>query len=141
MVEVDTGLCNNEVGLFVVQVDHAGLGCIEAATAHAHAATKASAATATHTHVVGIVGVEHTHDAIVVAHVHTKQTTSIAILGALAQVDVHHGATIHACTDAEVEHGLLVAIVDTCDTGQVALLIVCAYLFNNRGGQVLQRCL
>ena len=141
MVEVHAGLCNNEIGLFVVQVNHTCLGCIEATASHAHTSTKASAATATHAHVIGVVGVEHTHYTIVVTHVHTKQTARIAVLSTLAQVNIHHRTTVHAGTDTEVEHCLLVTIIDTSNTGQVTLFVIRAYLFYNRGRQVLQCCL
>ena len=150
MVVVHTGLCNDEVGLLVVEVHHSGLGSIQAATAHAsHAAsateaahaTEPTAAAAAHAHVVGIVGIEHTHDAVVVTHIHTKETTGIAVFCTGTQVGVHDGTTVHSGADTEVEHRLLVAVVYTCDTGQVALLVICAYLFYNISGQVLQRCL
>ena len=141
MVPVHTSLSNDQFRLLIVEVHHTGLGCIQATAAHAHTATETTATAAAHTLVVGIVGIEHTHHTVVITHIHTEQTTGITLLGTIAQVGIHHRTTVHTCTDTEVEHCLLVTIVDTCDTSQVALLIIGTHLFDNRGGQVLQGCL
>ena len=138
MVEVHTGLGNNQFGLLIVEVHHTGLGSIQTAAAHAHTATKASATAATHTLVVGIVGIQHTHNAIVITHIHTKQTTRVAVLSTNTQIDIDHRTTVHTCTDTEVEHRLLVTVINTGDTSQVALLVIRANLFNNRSRQVFQ---
>ena len=131
MVHIHTGLSDDHFGLLVVDIHHTGLGSIEATASHAHATAETTATTTAHSHVVGIIGIEHTHHTIVIAHIHTKHTAGIAILGTYAQIGVHHHTTVHTSTDTEVEHSLLITVVDTGDTGQVALLIVCAYLFYN----------
>ena len=48
---------------------------------------------------------------------------------------------VHALLHTEVEHGFLFAIINTCHTRLVTLLIVCPHTFYNRGGQILHGCL
>ena len=75
---------------------------------------------------------------MVATHHHAKQTTCIALLSTCSQVGIGHRAAVHAGTQSEVEHSLLVTVVDTRDTGQVALLIVGADTLDDAGRQVLQ---
>ena len=138
MVHIHAGLGNNQLRLLIVDVNHTGLGSIQATAAHAHATAETTATTAAHSLVVGVVGVEHTHHTVVVAHIHTEQTARIALLSTVAQIGIYHRTAVHTGTDTEVEHGLLVTIVDTRDTGQVALLIIGADLLDDAGGEVLQ---
>ena len=141
MVPVHTGLCNEFVYLFVVVVQHARLAGVQASAAHAHASAEASAATATHAHVIGVVGIGHTHQTMVAFHQHSEQAGGVAVLCTDTQVDIGHRTTIHAGTKSEVEHHLLVSVVDIGDTGQIALLIVSSDSFYDVGRQVLQGCL
>ena len=141
MVPVHAGLGNEEVGLLVVVVKHTRLGSVQTAAAHATATAEATAATAAEAHVIGIVGVEHTHQAMVAAHHHAKQASGIAVFRTRSQVGIGHRTAVHAGTQSEVEHGLLVTVVDTRDTGQVALLVVGADTLDDAGRQVLQCCL
>ena len=141
MVPVYAGLCDELVGLLVVVVHHTCLAGVQASTGHTHATAEASAASAAHTHVVGIVGIGHSHYAMVAFHNHAEQAGGVAVLGADTQVDIGHCTTIHSGTKSEVEHRRLVTVVNTGDTCQVALLIVCSDSFDDVGGQVLQGCL
>ena len=46
------------------------------------------------------------------------------MLGTAGQVEVSHVSAIHTLLDGEVEHGLLLPILNTRDTSLVALLVV-----------------
>ena len=139
MVIVHAGLGDDAVGLVIVQVHHAHLRRVQATTAHA--ATEATAATTAEAHVVGVVAIQHGHHAVVALHHHAEDAARIAVLRAHAQVDVHHLATVHALSQAEVEHRLLIAVIDAGDAAQVALLVVGTDALHDVGGQVLQRSL
>ena len=62
-----------------------------------------------------VVEVGEEHDAGLVGEAATHHSRGIAVLGTSGQVDVGHIATVHALLDAEVEHGLLLAVFDAGD--------------------------
>ena len=141
MVPVDAGLGNEEVGLLVVVVQHTRLHGVQTIAAHTATAAEAATATTAKAHVVGVVGVSHSHDAVVATHVHTEDAACVAVLRTCGQVDVGHRTAVHAGAQSEVEHRLLVAVVNTGNTSQVALLVVGADALDDAGRQVLQGCL
>ena len=57
---------------------------------------------------------------------------------AQAQVEIGHIAVVHAFLDGEVEHGLLVAVVDACDARLVALLVIELQALDDGDRDVLQ---
>ena len=86
-----------------------------------------------------VVGVAHQHEAGLVGEAATHGTRGIAVLRATGQVEVGHVAPVHAPLDGEVEHGLLVAVLDASDAGLVTLLLVELHVLDDAHGQVLQR--
>ena len=61
------------------------------------------------------------------------------MLGTARQVEIGHIAVVHTFLDGEVEHGLLLAIVDASDTSLVTLLVVELQILDNAHRDVLQR--
>ena len=62
----------------------------------------------------------------------------VAVLGACGEVDVAKYTLIHAFLHRQVEHGLLLTVVNAGDTGQVTLLVVGLQLIHHIHGEVLQ---
>ena len=120
------------VFFLVVDVQSRHLRGIETITSAAKAT-----ATSTEAHVVDIVGVAHTEDLQVAAHVSAKGAAAVAVFCTHASIDVGHEPFVHARFDAEVEHGLLIPVVNAGDTGQVALLVISLHLINNGSRDVL----
>ena len=56
---------------------------------------------------------------------------------AVGEVGIGEDTLVHATLNAEVEHGLLVAVIDACDLGKVALLVIRLHLVDDAGGKVL----
>ena len=132
MVPADATIQCDEVCLLVVHVYTHHLGSCQALSTTTEAATST-----TKTHIVDVVGTCHQERLEVVLHDTTENTASIAVLRTCSQVGIDHDTLVHTCLDAEVEHGFFLTVIDTADTGQVTLLVVCAHALNNRGGQVL----
>ena len=60
------------------------------------------------------------------------------MLGAATQVEVGHVAAVHTFLNREVEHGFLLAILDTGDTRLIALLIVELHVLDDAHGDILE---
>ena len=60
------------------------------------------------------------------------------MLGAATQVEVGHVAAVHTFLNREVEHGFLLAILDTSDTRLIALLIVELHVLDDAHGDILE---
>ena len=123
------------LAVVVVHVDARHLGVVESLAGLSESAPSAAAKH----HVADVVGREETHHAEVVLEVGRHATLAIAPVVAHGEVDVGEESFVHAFLHAEVEHGLLFAVVDARDTGQVALLVVGLHLVDDGGGEVLQR--
>ena len=121
--------------LLVVEVQRTHLCCLQAVAATATEA--AATATTAKAHVVDIVGIDKGHRAPVVLHHGTHGTTTVAATRANAGIDVGKHTAVHAALQSEVEHRLVVAVVDARHATQVALLVVGFYAVHDRGGQVL----
>ena len=61
----------------------------------------------------------------------------IAVFCTIAHVSIDEPAFLHTFLHGQVEYGLLIAIVDTCDTAVVALFVVRLNLFNHLRGDIL----
>ena len=61
------------------------------------------------------------------------------MLGTASQVEVGHVPAVHTLLDGEVEHRLLLSVLNTCDTSLVALLVVELHILDDGNRQVLQR--
>ena len=123
------------VGILIVGVQTHHLRSLQAvapATAEASAA-----ATAAEAHVADVVGLGEAHQPHRAVEAGSHQAARIALLGAQSGVDVGEGAAVHAALQSEVEHHLLLAVVDARDAGLVALLVVGLHALHNRCGQVL----
>ena len=132
MVPANASVDLERVFLFIVEVEPRHLRGIETITSTAKAS-----ATSTEAYVVDIVCVAHAEDLQVAAHVSSEGAAAVAVFCTHACIDVGHEAFVHARFDAEVEHGLLIPVVDTGDTGQVALLVISLHLINNGSRDVL----
>ena len=86
-----------------------------------------------------IVEVTGHHDTGIIGKAGAHATRGIAVLRTACEVEIGHIATVHTFLDGEVEHRLLVAVLDTRDAGLVALLIIELHILDNRDGQILQR--
>ena len=86
-----------------------------------------------------VVEVAGHHDTGIVGEARGHAARGIAVLRTTGQVEVGHVATVHALLDGEVEHGLLVTVLDTRDTGLIALLVVELHVLDDGDRQVLQR--
>ena len=62
----------------------------------------------------------------------------VAVLRASGHVGVAEPAGIHLLLHGEVEHGLLLPVVDAGDAGQVGLLVISLQVLDDVHGQVLQ---
>ena len=96
-----------------------------------------SATTAGEALVVGVVGIGHEEELHVVHHHTTEDTACVAVLGTCGEVGIDHHTLVHAGLDAEVEHGLFLAVLNTRDAGEVALLVVGLDAVDDVRGQVL----
>ena len=137
MVPANGAIELDHILLLVVQIDGGHLRGIESLAS----ATSAPTATAGEAHVVDVVGTDESHSPEVVLHQGTHAPARIAILGACAQVDVREHASVHAPLQAEVEHGLVLAVVNTRDAAQVALLVVGLDAFYDTRRQILDSSL
>ena len=79
-----------------------------------------------------VVQVPHQHEARLVGEAATHSTRSIAVLGTAGQVEVGHVPAVHALLDGEIEHCLLLPILNTRDTSLVALLVIELHVLDNR---------
>ena len=61
------------------------------------------------------------------------------MLGAAGKVEVGHISAVHAFLDREVEHGLLLAVVDARNARLVRLLVVELQVLDDADGDVLER--
>ena len=135
MVPAHTTVKLQTVFLLVVDIDTDHFAGIEALALTAPAATTTSTREA---HVVDIVSSREEHHLHIVLHHSTHATTSIAMLGTDSQIDIGHKTMVHTFLNTEVEHRLLLTILNTRDTGEVALLVVGTDALNDVRGQVLQ---
>ena len=86
-------------------------------TSAAPPSTASSAAVAT---VVGVVGRAHDGNLIVVHKALDAGRDGIPVVGAVCDIRIDEPSLLGSLLDREVEDGLLLAIVDTCDAGIVA---------------------
>ena len=63
----------------------------------------------------------------------------IAVLRAIAPIEIHNPALLHTLLDTKVEHRLLLAIVDARHTAIIALLVVSLDLLDHLGRNILHR--
>ena len=117
--------------LFVVEVHASHLRGVEPVAPSAE-----ESATTAKSHVVDVVGVAHAEELEVAFHVAAEGAGAIPVLGANASVGIGHDALVHSGLHAEVEHRLLLAVVDARHPRQVALLVVGLHLVNDRRGDV-----
>ena len=61
------------------------------------------------------------------------------MLGTASQVEVSHVPAVHTLLDGEIEHRLLLSVLNTRDASLVALLIVELHVLDDGDRQVLQR--
>ena len=115
--------------IVIVQAEHLWSRQSVAATA---ATTTSEASVASIVHVA-----EHHYSAIIL-HVRTHHALSIPMLCTNRQVDVSQVALVHALLDTKVQHGLLLAVINTGHPCKVTLLVISLHLFYNRCRQVLQ---
>ena len=134
MVPAQATVYRQFVGLLIVEVRTDHLRRVQ--TLSATTETSATAATG-ESHVIGVVGIGHHKHLHVVLHHAAEETSCIAFLGTCCQVGVRHDSFVHASLDAEVEHRLLLAVLNTRDTSHIALLVVGLDAVNNVRRQVL----
>ena len=133
VVPADATIQLQAVFLLVVQVDtrHLSGGQSLAAT------TPAASTTGREAHVVDIVCTGHHEKFQVVLHPASKNAATITFFRTCRQIGVEHEAFVHTTLDAEVEHRLLLTIIDATYTRQVTLLVVGLHPLNDRGRQIL----
>ena len=122
-----------ELCTLVVKIQTSHLGSSEALAS----APTASTATTWESHIICIICIGHQKHLGRTIHDTTKDTARITILGTNGKVGIGHNALVHTLLDTEVEHGFFLAILDTRNTGQIALLIVSLNAVDNIGRQVL----
>ena len=110
-----------QLSAFVVQVQTRHLGSGQSLTTTTETAT---ATTTGESHVVGVVGISHQEHIHAVLHQTTEDTSRIAFFRTCSNIGIGHHTFVHTSLDAEVEHRLLLTVVNTADTGQIALLVV-----------------
>ena len=88
--------------------------------------------------VVHIVGVAHEHEPQLVREVCPHEPLGIPVFRSVAHVGVAEESAVHAALQCEVEHGLLVAVVNARHSRQVALVVVCLHLLYDGRGKVFQ---
>ena len=93
--------------------------------------------TATESTVAGIIGIGKEHESVVVIEITTHTTHIVAALVAYTQVDVGNQALVHTLLHTEVEHGLLLAVIDSGYLREITLLIIRLDLVDDAGRQVL----
>ena len=135
MVPAHAGIKLQLVLLLIVQVH---TGHLVGSEALATASPAAASAPTGEAHIIGIICIGHHKELQVVLHHAAKDTGGITVLGTCRQIRIHHHAFVHARLDTEVEHRLLLTVVDTRHTGQVALLVVGLDTVDDVGRQVLQ---
>ena len=81
-----------------------------------------------------VVEVAGHHDTGVVGETRSHTSRGVAVLCTASQVEVGHITAVHTFLDGEVEHGLLVAVLDTGDACLVALLVVELHALYNADG-------
>ena len=137
MVPAHTTVENQLIGNLIVEVEAHHLGSCQSLSSTAEAST----ATAGESHIVYIVSTHHTEGLKVFALRTAKGTVAVTVFRTSPEIHVEHLSVVHALLHTEVEHGFLFAIINTCHTRLVTLLIVCPHTFYNRGGQILHGCL
>ena len=131
VVPSDAAVYFDDVFLFIVDIHATHLRGVEAIAVSAKAATSAKS------HVVDIVGVAHSKDTGRLVKPSAEESFGIPVLGTHTEIDVGHGSLAHASLGTEVEHRLLVTVVDAGDTCQVALLIVGFHLVDDACRDIL----
>ena len=131
MVPADAGIKLQAVFLLVVQVEARHFRCCQTLSAASETTTAAR-----ESHIVDIIGTQGNKNLQVGALHTSKDTTAITMTGSCRQVGIHHISFIHTPLDTEVQHGLLLTIVDTTDTGKVTLLVISPHPLNDRRRQV-----
>ena len=134
MVPAHRGIELQTVFLFIVVVDANHLAGVQSISATESTARSTAAKSA----VAGIVGVAEEEEAVVAIEISPHSSEAVAALVAHSEVDVGNHTLVHTLLHAEVEHGLLLSVVDARHLGQVALLIVGLDFVDDAGGQVLE---
>ena len=101
-------------------------------------AESSTGSTATESTVAGIIGIGKEHESVVVIEITTHTTHIVAALVTYTQVDVGNQTLVHTLLHTEVEHGLLLAIIDAGYLREITLLIIRLDLVDDAGRQVFQ---
>ena len=136
MVPPCAGINDDFIFLLVVEVDASHLRGIQSV-----APLSEGTAAAAESHVVDVVGIAHSHDAHILVEIAAEESAGVTVVVTHTDVSVGHESFIHAGLHAEVEHGLLIAVIDAGDAGEVTLLLIGLHLINNTCGNILQGCL
>ena len=105
-------------------------------------ATESSAAsTAWESHVVGVVGIEESHHSHLVVEHGSHGSRRISVFRSHSSINIREHTLVHTPLDTEVEHSLLLTIVYSRHSRQVALLVVCLHLLNHGCRQVFHSSL
>ena len=134
MVPAHTTVELQQVGLLIVQVRTCHLRGVEPLTTTAEASATTASGEA---HIVGVVGIRHQEYLQVVFHHAPEYTACITVFSTGCDIGIHHHTFVHTGLDTEVEHRLLLTIVDTADARQIALLIIGFDTIDNVCGQIL----
>ncbi len=123
-----------ELILFVLPIE-VGSGVLRGR----QAASATTAATAVKSAVVDVVCRAIERDTRALGEACRENASRIPVLGSVSKVDVVHPRGFQLLLGRDVEHGGLLAVVDTRLLGIVALLVVCLYLADPVDRQVLHR--
>ena len=135
MVPPDAGVGFEHTRILVVEVEAQHFRTVQSVSV---AASPATATTAWESHVVGVVGTAEEHQSVFVLEDGSHDTLGISAVSANSEVNVAKEASVHAPFQSEVEHGLLIAIVNAGDAREVAFLIICLDAIDDGGRQVLE---
>ena len=125
MVPSDATVDFDDVFLLIVDICSAHLRGVESIAVSAEAATSAKS------HVVDVVGVAHDEDTCLLVKQSAEESLGIPLFGTYTEIDVGYGALAHTRLGTEVEHRLLITVVDTRDPCQVTLLVVSFHLVDD----------
>ena len=99
--------------------------------------TKSSTASTTgESHVVGVVGIEESHHSHLVVEHSPHGACGVSVFSTHSGINIRERTLVHSLLDTEVEHCLLLAIVNTRHPCEVALFIVSLHPFNHGCRQV-----
>ena len=131
VVPSDTTVDFDNVFLLIVDIGATHLRGVESVAVSAESATSAKS------HVVDIVGVAHDEYTGFLVKQSGEEPLGIPVFGTHAKVDVGYGTFAHARLGTEVEHRLLITVVDTGDACQVTLLVVGLHLVDDARRDIL----